>query len=468
MPGNMPKKVIHNQDIVDEILDDKAFRKDLLYHEEYKSFFLWQGGWYKILSYDEFKATVMRMIKIRFPEKNCTQNLANDVVEHIRLICPYRTKRTSFQYIALKDQLLNTTTFELSPHDRTKTVLHHLPYTWQEIADTPTPQFQRFLETSLVTKKDHTEPDIPLITVAQEMYGYFLIGNMKNTVAWFLVGDGSNGKSVMLYTIEKMLGSDFCTAMSIQELTTDKFAPSSLVGKRINISNEEESKYMESSKFKALVTGDPIRGERKFQEGFTFRPQVKYVFATNAMPKFKGINYGLTRRMMILPFHRRFTKRECDYELTDKLVKELPGIVRFAVEGAKRLIGNHYQYTESLNIEASEKELMEEMSSSLLFFNERFEISKEAFMESKMLYAMYAEWTREVGKQALSLYNFQRELRLNIPGLEHMRQMVDGKRLHGYNVSYKQDPEADKYLLEQIQNAQSQDSLSFGSGEDIQ
>ena len=97
--------------------------------------------------------------------------------------------------------------WELRPHDRESYRTTQLPVAWSPEADAP--RFTRFLEE--VFKGD---PDTPeKIRVVLEMIGYTLMAHTR--YEWFiiLVGGGSNGKSVLLFVLEALLGRENVAAV---------------------------------------------------------------------------------------------------------------------------------------------------------------------------------------------------------------------------------------------------------------
>lgn len=79
-----------------------------------------------------------------------------------------------------------------------------------------------------------------------------------------LLGPGGNGKSTFLEVVTKMLGSDNVSAVTLQALNDDKFAPARLYGKLANVFADLPPKALTSASiFKAIVGGDTISLERK-------------------------------------------------------------------------------------------------------------------------------------------------------------------------------------------------------------
>ena len=294
------------------------------------------------------------------------------------------------------------------------------------------PKFLEFLDTTLIKDSGRTDPE--LIKVVQEMFGFYLLNNLKAQTVFFLVGKGANGKSVMVRIIEKMIGTEFVSAMSIQNLTMNQFATSGLIGKKVNICNEEESKFLRSDKFKALISGDLIQAERKHERQFAFRPVTKYLFASNRLPSFEGVNFGIRRRMKIIPFKKVFEVEEQNKNLAEELLEELPGIIKWAIEGAKRLVEYNYQFADSAAVKKTLRDFENVTSSALMFFRRNYKPDPDGFMGNMELYREYDTWCLENGKRPMSSISFHRDLSENIK-IESEVVWQHGKSTRGKKIS---------------------------------
>jgi putative DNA primase/helicase len=282
--------------------------------------------------------------------------------------------------------------------------------------------------------------DEQLIVLVQEMLGYYLLNNLKAQAVFFLVGRGANGKSVLINVVEKMIGAEYVSAMSIQSLTMNNFATSGLIGKKVNLCNEEESKYLRSDRFKALISGDLIMGERKHENHFYFHPKTKYLFATNAMPTFDGINHGIRRRMQIIQFNRVFEPHEQDRDLSDKLQTEIGGIVGWALKGAQRLVSNGYRFSQSDNVDEAILSFENQTSSALAYFRENYEVSEDPndFMSADEMYELYRQWCEKYGKKPMSEPVFGRDIGDNIfKGARSIIKWYGGQTRRGRPVRVK-------------------------------
>jgi putative DNA primase/helicase len=430
----MPEQV-KNQEIADTILSDEKYADNLLYCTSHDLFYLYQDGIYVAYQPEATAATVYSYLISGFPEKNITKQIVMDIVAQMKWACKRKVETMVSPYIAFTDQLYNCETFAYEPFDRNRVCIFRLPFASIELSD-PCPRWHRFLNEVLVFDGT-TKPDPELTTVMQEIFGFYLLPDLKAHKVFFLVGGGANGKSVLLNVLESMLGDDQVSAMSVQTLTTNHFATSALIGKKLNVCNEEESKYMRSDRFKALISGDRIDGERKYGDRFSFRPTTKYIFATNEMPTFDGLNMGLRRRIVIVPFHRTLQDHEQNRNLTQELLTELPGIVAWALAGARKLVEQKYLFSEAKAIRTSATEFESAISSPLMYFREEWQVDifNEQWVATTDLYQKYANWCIAVGKKSMSRISFLRELQRTL-GLKvtNPRRLPDGQHSRGLFV----------------------------------
>jgi putative DNA primase/helicase len=84
---------------------------------------------------------------------------------------------------------------------------------------------------------------------------------------------------------------------------------------------------------KGLVSADPIAARGLYQDLVQFRPQAKYMLATNHLPTVAGTDEGVWRRLSVIPFDQKFQVNG-DRTLSARLEAALPGVLAWAVDGA--------------------------------------------------------------------------------------------------------------------------------------
>ncbi|MGI6348256.1 MAG: DNA primase family protein [Patescibacteria group bacterium] len=438
-------KKVFNQDIAKELCNSDEYIQDLVYMKDYGCFYLWSGqfldrpeGHFVKLAGDDMLRIIDSFCESRQYNQNYPYSTYTDIEKLIKMFALKRVNREDDKYIAFKDALLNVETFEIEPFDKSKICTTYFPYNIEETKE-DTPVFKKFLSSSLVYEDDVHKTDEDLVKLVQEMFGMFLINNLKASTAFFLYGkSGSNGKSQLQKIIQNIFGYEHCSSLSLADLS-DRFAPISLIGKRVNVAGELDEKFGNSKMFKALVSGDSIKAEHKFGNNVFFVPKTKYIFATNKTPTFDGLDGGIIRRIKIIPFFREFkpTDPDRDINLEEKLKKETAGIIGWMIEGAKRLKKQNYVFSRAISSEKMMDNFKAEMSSALMFLeDEEYKVDKnnKEYISRKDLFGRYKDWSQEVNKRPLSSHKFYNEVRSFVKELSENPRLINGSSQWCFNL----------------------------------
>lgn len=399
--------IIKTQDLVQDFCSQKQIADNLLFIQTIKSFFLYdeEKKYYRHLKEDYLEGMVFEYVKAK--ERSIGKNFIKDFLYLMTLQCYKKIEILPFTHIALKDGLLNVKTFEMEEPNKNIYAHFFVPCQWSNMRNSPA-RFLNFLNYVLI--KNDLSPDEELINVLQEMMGFFLLPELKPQVMFFLIGEGGNGKSVFTNILTALIGKEFISSFSIQALTTQRFTLTGLIGKRVNICNEEESKFMKADKFKALISGDAIQGERKYGDTFTLYPNTKFLFSTNNIPTFEHIDRAIKRRVRIIPFKRDIDEKDFDDNLTDKLLTELEGIFGWAIAGAKRLVANNYKFSASSAMNQSMIDFENAISSAATFIREKYQPDNNEFIANDVIYADYGIWCEVNGRKPLNSSNFHKDV----------------------------------------------------------
>ena len=438
-------KKVFNQDIAKELCNSDEYIQDLVYMKDYGCFYLWSGqlpdrpeGHFVKLAGDDMLRIIDSFCESRQYNQNYPYSTYTDIEKLIKIFTLKRVEREDDKYIAFKDVLLNVETFIIEPFSKDKICTTYFPYYFEEIVK-DTPNFDKFIKSSLVYEKDVHKTDEDLVKLVQEMFGMFLINNLKASTAFFLYGkSGSNGKSQLQKVIQNIFGYEQCSSLSLADLS-DRFAPISLIGKRVNVAGELDEKFGNSKMFKALVSGDSIKAEHKFGNNVFFVPKTKYIFATNKTPTFDGLDGGIIRRIKIIPFFREFkpTDPDRDINLEEKLKEETPGIIKWMIDGAKRLRKQNYVFSKAISSEKMMDNFKAEMSSALMFIEDDgycVDKSNKNYIPRNELFERYKEWSQEVNKKPLSRNKFYNEVRSFIKEISENPRLINGSSQWCFNL----------------------------------
>ncbi len=439
MPEKRRSRKLTATEVAGMIFDGDRLRRsgsDIFYVESLGSFVIWKGDHHDLLFGKALETWIWEFIMENCRTTPPLSAFLKEVAIQMYHGCPKKVSQLSPDRLSFNDGTFDFATFAIEPHSPEQVVVRRVPFTYAEVQQATCPNFERFIAT-ILTDTDDKAPDKDLALTMQEIFGYMLMTSMDAAAAFFFVGEGANGKSKLSEVLRAMIGDRYVAAMTLETLTMRTFATSALVGKYVNVSNEEESKYMKSDKFKALVTGDYMTAEKKFGDPFEFAPQAKLVFSTNEMPTFDGVNLGIRRRIKIVPFNHTISKEERDTKILDKLLPEMPGIIRWALEGAKRLIENAFEFTESDAAKIARGDFEEESSSVVGFFRETYDPEQAGFQSSIEMYDAYKAWCIGNGKKPVAKLRLFKDLNRMFPALKSKKQYIEGRQVRGYSIGFR-------------------------------
>lgn len=183
----------------------------------------------------------------------------------------------------------------------------------------------------------------------QQFCGSLLIDREKVRVEYicYLVGSGSNGKSVVASAIAGVFGDEFFSRFSLKQLFKDSDARvniAALEGKICNLIGDLEAKDVQGGgDFKRAVSGEKFQGRRNYKDPIMvqFPP---LLCATNELPGSQDDSWGYHRRQLpIYTTKRQWTEEDKDPMLTQKLTT--PDARRYIFtwiyEGYKKMLRNN-------------------------------------------------------------------------------------------------------------------------------
>lgn len=247
--------------------------------------------------------------------------------------------------INLSNGVLDVETREFTTHSRDYGFPYVLPYNYDPSAECP--RWEKFIDEVTLGRKE-------LIYVLQEVMGMCIMYVDPKLIqrCAILIGAGSNGKTVYLDILKKLLGAENFSVTSIAEAAKTPNRRMAMMNKMANITEETPGNtLMESSFFKDVVSGGDIEAHKMYHGAVKYKNMAKLVMACNEMPRVTDSSNGLRRRLLIIPFDRIFLRKEQDPLLTRKLSKEIEGIFNWALVGAVRLSEQSFQFSDGDIIE---------------------------------------------------------------------------------------------------------------------
>ena len=224
------------------------------------------------------------------------------------------------------------------------------------------------------------------------MIGYTLMSHSRHEKFIMLIGNGANGKSVLLAIIEALCGSSNVAGVQPSKFESS-FQRAHLHNKLANIVTElSEGEKLADAELKSITSGEPVTVEHKYQHPFNMRPYSTCWFGTNHMPPTSDFSEALFRGTAILTFNRTFQPHEQNSNLKDDLDRELSGISNLAVAAYAGALQNGFTIPASSQQARDEWKL--ETNQVAQFVIDACDERPEAAENFTELYKCYQGWVQ--------------------------------------------------------------------------
>jgi putative DNA primase/helicase len=172
-----------------------------------------------------------------------------------------------------------------------------------------------------------------------EVAGYLIQPRRHIPLILICLGSGSNGKTVLVQTISRLLGNDLVSSQRIENLDRHRFAVTGLLGKLLLVDDDVRAGVrLPDGELKKISEAKPVTAERKFGSTFEFVIRSVPLLLCNNIPSLADVSYGMTRRLMVIPFDRTF-KEDTDSSLFPTIWEtEMSGVLNRYLQGLERLL----------------------------------------------------------------------------------------------------------------------------------
>ena len=298
-----------------------------------------------------------------------------------------KAHQDEINYLTLQNGLYKLDDGKLIPHTPEIFTTNLLPYDFNP--DAQCPRFIQFLDEILLGDKE-------IIEFIHQAVGYAFHKSIPTAAIFFLIGGGTNGKSVFINTIANLIGKNNMSNVSFSKLSNEYYVLD-LFQKMINISGETPTQKMTTTDIaKQVVAGDWVTGREPYKKTMKFRPYAKHYLAINKFPQIIDNTYGMDRRLFPIQFRRTFKGEEIDPNLENKLSLELSGIFNWAIEGYNRLKRNDFKLPVVPSMMLAREEYRNELD-SVRAFSRRLQRSdnQEDKLRFKDIYEVYASFSEK-------------------------------------------------------------------------
>ena len=180
------------------------------------------------------------------------------------------------------------------------------------------------------------------------------------------------------------------------------------------VSNEvEEGSQLAEAFVKQITGGEPVPARFHYKEFFEFLPKFKLFIAGNHRPTIRGRDKGIWRRIRLIPFTVTIDGKQKDPDLMFKLREELPGILNWAIKGAKDW--QKKGLAEPKTVLVSTSAYRKEMDLIQAWISDAAQIGAGFDWRVRWAYQNYRSWAEGGGYSPMSESAFSRELESQFP-----------------------------------------------------
>jgi putative DNA primase/helicase len=395
--------------------------------DQERAFFKYNGKCYEQLTSESLNRLCQKQLKNHRElfKKSALDELIHYAVGDI-LVESEKARNDQVNYLTLQNGLFKLDEGILVPHTPEIFTTNLLPYDYAPMAKCD--RFLRYLDEVFLEDQEK-------ITFIQEAAGYCFHKSLPTPAVFFLVGGGSNGKSVFINTISNLVGKENTSNISFSSLSDEHYIVQ-LFQKMINVSGETpHSKQINTDTIKAVTSGDWVTGRDLYKHPMKFRPFAKHYLAMNKLPNVTDTSHGMWRRIWLIEFPRTFSEEEMDRDLESKLIGELSGIFNWALEGYRRLRERKFRLMESQSMKLVKQDYRREMDSVRAFANECLMKTKDSNDKVKFgtAYQVYIAFCKNDGKKEPEKKTDFKKV-LKELGYKVDNSKVDGNQVYIFNA----------------------------------
>jgi putative DNA primase/helicase len=276
--------------------------------------------------------------------------------------------------------------------------------------------------------------DTQSIDTLQEWIGYLLTPDTRQQKIMMMIGPKRSGKGTIARIIRHLVGPRNVACPTLAEIN-GQFGMAPLVGKSVatfadlRLSDRVDVAGL-VERLLSISGEDPKDIHRKFLPTLSgVKLYARFMLLSNELPHLNDPSGALAGRMVLLRLTRSWFDRE-DIGLEDRLVKELPGILLWAIEGWKRLRlrGRFIQPDSGRSLIGDLADLASPVGA---FVQDCCKVGPGYRIVKGELFVAWKKWCDEHGRDAGSDGAFGKDLFAAVPSIKSSQSRAgnsDGKR----------------------------------------
>lgn len=280
----------------------------------------------------------------------------------------------------------------------------------------------------------------------QEWFGYVISGRTDLQKMLLIIGPPRSGKGTISKTLTRLLGGYTNVAGPTLHSLSSNFGLSSLLGKPLAIMNDTRNArstdiQVVTERLLSITGEDQVDVDRKNKAMLSVRLPTRVMMMSNELPNFRDTSGAIVKRLLTLRMVRSFFGQE-DLTLEGKIMRELPGVLNWALDGIDRLTSHGGmddgvmtgRFTTPRASENVVEQLREAGSKMGSFIAEECVLGAGCWVSTEVLCAAYAAWDND--NRTYNDRGFQTQVGNSLisaaPEVRRVRRRMGGNRTYVY------------------------------------
>lgn len=254
--------------------------------------------------------------------------------------------------------------------------------------------------------------DMELKEFLQQLAGMAAVGKVFEEKLIIACGNGSNGKSTFFNTLMAVMGDYACTFSAdvlVQSYGDKSEKLSMLDGKRLVVAGElGAGQRLDDATVKRMCSTDKVVAKRLYCSSYQFTPTHTAVLYTNNMPELEREDFGIIRRLVVIPFDANIQGDGQVKNYASYLVEHEGGaIMKWCIDGAVKFIANNFSLNIPAAVKTASRHYIENANKVKLFLADENIVGD---FSANSLYNWYSSWCNGNGHRAETINKFCRML----------------------------------------------------------
>lgn len=279
---------------------------------------------------------------------------------------------------------------------------------------------------------NQTWPDDPdSVDLLQEYFGLILTAETRHQKMLGLIGPPRSGKGTICRVISHTAGMENVCGPTLSGLGTN-FGLWPLLNKRLAIISDARlsgrtDQATITERLLSITGEDALTVDRKNLSQITTKLTTRIILCSNELPRLSDSSGALANRFLLLMLRESHLGRE-DTGLTDRLLAERPGILRWAIEGWRRLCARG-RFIQPATSQQAIEELQDLASPVGAFIRDWCSVAPGLCIPIRDLFEAWGLWCREQGRDHQGdTAGFGRNLRAAVAGIGTTQPRMNGSR----------------------------------------